>query len=159
MPANWNSAATILDDLKDFLAKKTTGTISDRWTGIIARATGKAKSDILKVLRSSGFSTAQINGWDYLSEHHSQQAIYWCLVYGANQHNLEQNAIRMLDVRKDLQEFDTLDVGGEEVSPAAEENMMQAGLQDFTGLDFRPDSPEGDINFTDGMKTSHPDGY
>lgn len=157
MSAAWHTVAEIEDHLKDYLAKKTSGTISNRWTGIILRATAKAKSDILKVLRSQGFSTTQINAWDYLSEHHSQQSMYWCLVYGTSLHNLEYNGVKALDIRKDLQEFDSIDIGGEEQDPAAEENMMQAGLQDFTDLDFRPDSPLGDLNFTDGMKTSHED--
>jgi len=157
MAAAWHTTSEIATHLRDFLAKKTTGTISSRWDGIIVRATGKAKSDIIKVLRSTGFSTAQITQWDYLSEHHSQQSMYWCLIYGTALHNLEYNTVKALDCRKDLQDFDTLDAGGEELTPAAEENMTQVGLQDFSGFDFRPDSPEGDLNFTDGMKTSQQD--
>lgn len=157
MAAAWLTNAEIKADLMGFIAKKSTGTISDRWDTIINRANGKAKSDIIKVLKSSGFSTAQINAWDYLSEHHSQQSIFWTLVYGTALHNLDYPEVKMLDVRKDLQEMDELEIGGEEVFPDNAEDMIQVGESDFTGLDFRPDSPLGDLNFPLGWKTSRVD--
>lgn len=155
MPAAWLSNAEIKTDLVGFLSKKQQASISDAWDTRINRANGKAKSDIIKVLRSSGFSTSQINAWDYLSEHHSQQAIFWTLVYGTALHNLEYSEVKMLDVRKELQDLDSIDINGEEVTPGNMDSLIQVGDADFTGADFRPDSPEGDLTFPPEWKTSH----
>ncbi len=157
MAAAWLTNTEIKTDLMGFLAKKAAGTISDRWDTIINRANGKARSDIIKVLKSSGFSTSQINSWDYLSEHHSQQSIFWTLVYGTALHNLEYNEVKMLDVRKDLKEMDELEIGGESATPDNMDDMIQVGDADFTGSDFRPDSPLGDLNFRQEWKTSRVD--
>ena len=154
MSAAWLTDAQIKSDLKNMLAKKSTATISDRWDGIITRANGRAKSDILKVLRASGYSTTNINGWDYLSEHHSMQSLFWCLTMGTALHNLEYSEVKVLDCRKDLKELDTLDINGEEVEPGDRDDVIQEGGADFTGSDFRPDSPLGDINFPPHWKTS-----
>jgi hypothetical protein len=117
----WLTDVAIKDALAGFMGTKDAAQLDAQgsyWAGVITRANGRAKEDILGILLSRGYDAPSILSWDNLADAHRDQALFWCSVYSGGK-GLQPDVIetlQLLDRRQSLQS-DPIIAGGVAVDP------------------------------------------
>lgn len=111
------------------------------WDTIVPRSLEAAKNDIRGWWGGIGYTTAQVDSWDRLTEVHEHLSLYWCLVNGGVAATYDPQYLDRLDRRKDFKDM-RFTIGGVFVSPGGGDELQDVGggRLDSTGWRFNLDT-------------------
>lgn len=90
-----------------------TGTnLNTAWQDLIPYALQRARGIITRALATKGYTSAQIDAWDDLTEFHRDQSVYEILVNASAEQPADQTTIDKLDRREELATVAVM-IGGE----------------------------------------------
>lgn len=115
--------------------KKASTELADYWDTIVEDALNAAYNEIVTVLSSRGYSSAQIADWDRGGEFEKDIGLFWALTKGAGLTGEDDRWINKLDRRKELETV-SVTIDGEVVDPATAGDIgtgsMDTSWQTFT---------------------------
>lgn len=127
MPGPWITQTQLEQALADTL-KVDIADLQDYWQRIAAQALIDSTAYLTQLLLQKGYTSAQIDSWDYIVSYSQDYAIYLSLVKGGGLADFDPEFIKQLNRAPQLKDITSISIGGVMQTPAASDGAgVEAG--------------------------------